>query len=158
MPTATFLLYCVYMIVGICALRLLSKHHMKVARVFYTVAFFVLMLYLPVYAGNELMAEFLSSMLEPFSSEPVITALREPLIVSAPYLTESFAIGIVISVFICLSSVSVALTAISVYRSIQKKNSFHRAVFTHARKKAHTVSRAVVSGRKICVTFCRYNC
>lgn len=159
MPITTLVLYLIYMIVGICTLRLLTKYKMKVARIAYAVASFVFMLYLPVYAGNELMAEFLSSLLAPFSYEPVVDALREPLVASTPYLTGSFAVGIVISVFICLSAVSVALTAISVYRSIRKKRkTAHRATFTHTQKKYHNDLRTAPAGRRACAVFCRYNC
>ncbi len=77
MPITTLVLYLIYMIVGICTLRLLTKYKMKVARIAYAVASFVFMLYLPIYAGNELMAEFLSSLLAPFSCEPVVDALPD---------------------------------------------------------------------------------
>lgn len=158
MPLSTLLLYCIFMIVGICTLRLLAKYKMRVARIAYAVATFVFMLYLPVYAGNELMAEFLSSLLCPFSCEPVIDALREPLVTTTPYLTGSFAIGIVISIFICLSAISVAVTAISAYRSFRKKHKISRVAFSHSSKKLHIKTRTALPGRKVCATFCRYNC
>lgn len=158
MPLNTLFLYFIFVIVGICTLRLLGKYKMRVARIAYAVASFVFMLYLPIYAGNELMAEFLTSLLCPFSCEPVIEALREPLLTTTPYLTGSFAIGIVISIFICLSAVSVAVTAISAYRSFRKRNKTHHVAFSRSPKKPHINTRTALPGRKVCATFCRYNC
>lgn len=158
MPLSTLLLYCLFVIASICTIHMLTKYKMRVARIAYIFASLISMLYLPIYAGNELMSKFLSSVLCSFSCEPVIDALREPLAVSTPYITGSFAIGIVISIFICLSTVSVALTAINVYRNFCKKCKAHHGDFSHSPKKLYIDIRAAFLPKNFCATFCRYNC
>ena len=52
---AEFLALCiVYLLAGVCTIWTLYRNKMPVATAFYTVAFIVLLLYLPVFTGNDL--------------------------------------------------------------------------------------------------------
>ena len=48
-------LYLLYPLFGLCTICTLVRYRMRVATAVYTVAFFVLFLYLRIYAGNDLL-------------------------------------------------------------------------------------------------------
>lgn len=90
MRTEVVLLYVLYLLVGVGTLELLSRYKMRVAFTAYATAFFTLLLYLPVYAGSELMTQILSHYLYFDVANAISESMRAPLIAANPYFTAAF--------------------------------------------------------------------
>ena len=157
MNMETVVLCTFYLVAGICTIRTLTRYKMYVAAVAYTVAFFVLWLYLPVFAGNNLVHRVLDEHSVIADSEAARSAFGSAMRVALARLKLPLFIATLVSVFLCLSAVSVAVSAI---RAVRR--------FCRARKTGHIGSARVLrkigirhripTVCKFCHTFCRYNC
>ncbi len=157
MRTEVVLLYVLYLLVGVGTLELLSRCKMRVAFTAYATAFFTLLLYLPVYAGSELMTQILSHYLYFDVANAISESMRAPLLAANPYFTAAFFAAIVLSVFLCISALSVVFAAIhAVRRYIRRRAGRHLA--GSLRREHISKPVRIPQKRSFCHTFCRYNC
>lgn len=160
MTVELLIVYFLYPIVGLCTIAVLEKYRMRMAKILYTVAFFLMFLYLPLCVGDVLLED-----ISPFGfmSREMIIALTQSIKFNifrnlAPEVSYSFLIAIVASAFICISALAVAfVTAIRVVRHIFRRRpryEFARVItekiFRHHRRKTYSVS--------LQHTLCKYNC
>ena len=157
MSAELIVLFLLYPLVGICTICTLARYQMHVATVAYTVAFLVLFLFLPVYTGNDLLRQVLADYSVVSSSGFFWNATWVVFQSVTPYLSLTFFIAILISVFLCLSAISVAITAIRVVRKLRKRREPYRIVSVYSVRKIG-ICRRVPKSYKFCHAFCRYNC
>ena len=147
----------VYFTVGICTIRTLAHYRMVVAGIVYTIAFFVLFLYLPVYTGNDLLRLALVNRDMVWTLDCFRDATRSALEGMTPYLTLPLLVAIPISVFLCLSAVCVAITAYRAVRTLRSRRGAYRLMYRRFVRKIGT-RRRIPKVTGFCQTFCRYNC
>ena len=154
-----FLALCiVYLLAGVCTIWTLYRNKMPVATAFYTVAFIVLLFFLPVFTGNDLFRQAVEEERVVFgTSEAAKNAISAAIGVAISYLKLPFFIAICLSLFLCLSAISVAVTAIRAVRAFRRARSIYRWVGAFTVRKIGTRHR-VPKIHNYCHTFCRYNC
>lgn len=149
-------IYLIYIVVGLCTIYILSRYRMRVAYIAYTAVFPVLLVYLPVYAGNEIGDSLRTCVI----SNGLFTALSQnvenPFAIINPTLTYSFIIAIVLSVFLCVSAIAAAILAIEAVYRLCKKGRAPR--FVYPRVKLNIKRKSRVSSRRLHLVLCRYNC
>ena len=148
----------VYLLVGGCTIYTLYRNKMSVAAVVYTVAFVVLLLYLPVFTGNDLFRQAVEEEKVIFGhTEAAKNAFAEAFGTATSYLSLPFFIAICISLFLCLSAISVAVTAICAVREFRRAREIYRRIGALLFRKKGNRSR-IPKTYNFCHTFCRYNC
>ena len=157
MSMGTVVLCAIYLAAGICTIRTLSRYKMYVATVVYTVAFFVLLIYLPVFAGNSLVHRVLDEHSVIADSRAARYVFGSAIRAALANLTVPLFIATLLSVFLCLSAVSMAVSAIRAVRRFRRARKTGHIGFTRALRKIG-VRRRIPSVYKFCHTFCRYNC
>lgn len=150
-------LYLLYPLFGLCTICTLVRYRMRVATAVYTVAFFVLFLYLPIYAGNDLLRILFSGESIDWSFAFYRDTTWNAFQNVTSYLTLPFFVAIIVSVFLCLSAVSVAITAIHVVRELRRRREPYRIISRRTERKIGTLRR-IPKTYRFCQTFCRYNC
>lgn len=159
MTVELLIVYFLYPIVGLCTIAVLDKYKMRLAKILYTVAFFMMFMYLPFCVGDVLIED-----ISPFSfmSREMIVALTQSLKFNvfrnlAPEASYAFLIAIAVSAFICISAIAVALTtAIRVVRHLCRR--CPKLVFAHTHIEKTVRSRRAFPSVNLCHTLCRYNC
>ena len=176
MRTEVVLLYVLYLLVGVGTLELLSRYKMRVAFTAYATAFFTLLLYLPVYAGSELMTQILSHYLYFDVANVISESMRAPLIAANPYFAAAFFAAVHrpgparLHLAICRGDPAPppflsfpllffvpAFPAIhAVRRYIRRRAGRHLA--GSLRREHISKPVRIPQKRSFCHTFCRYNC
>lgn len=150
-------LYFIYPIVGLLTIYTLTRLRMFTARKFYIIVFFILFAYLPVCEGGDLL-ELALSFDSPEGYFTYMSRIFYDPFVWSGYLTYPIIIATVMSAFVCVSAIAVALTAaVSVVRKLFKKNLYARRI--RARKPQLNISGTfcLPTGRRLSA-LCRYNC
>lgn len=158
MSAELIVLFLLYPLVGFCTICTLARYKMRVATGVYTAAFFILLLFLPTFTGRNLMLEAVADDTFSWSLSSVGRIAWSSVETATSYLSWSFFVAILISLFLCLSAVSVALTAIRIVRSIRLRKEPFRIVGVRRTSRVSRSPRKVYSKPKFCHTFCRYNC
>ncbi len=158
MSAELIVLFLLYPLFGVFTICTLAKYRMRVATVLYTIAFFVLFLFLPTFTGRNLMLEAATDDAFSWSLSSVGRVAWSSVETATNYLSWSFFVAILISLFLCLSAVSVALTAIRIVRSIRQRKGPYRMIGVRRASRVARPPRKVYSKPKFCHTFCRYNC
>ena len=158
MSLLLLILYFLYPIVGLCTFYTLTRLRMFTARKFYVVAFFVLFAYLPICEGGDLL-ELALSFDSPAGYFTYMSRIFYDPFVWSGYLTYPIIIAMVMSAFMCISAIAVALTAaVSVVRKLFGKTPYARRI--RARKVIYRACGWVFClpvGRRLS-ELCRYNC
>lgn len=156
MSFGLIIIYLTYIVVGLCTIYILSKYKMRVAYIAYTAVFPVLLVYLPVYAGNEIGDSLRTCVISNELFMALSQNVQNPFAVINPALTYSFVIAIVLSLFLCVSAISVAILAIGTVCRLCKKVRAPR--FVYPRLKLNMKRKSRVSSRRLHLVLCRYNC
>lgn len=159
MTVDLLIVYFLYPIVGLCTIAVLEKYKMRMAKILYTVAFFLMFLYLPFCVGDVLLED-----ISPFGfmSRDMIIALTQSIKFNifrnlAPGVSYSFLIAIVVSAFVCISAIAVALiTAIRVVGRLFRR--CPKLSFARRHIEEDISFRRDIPPVNYQHTLCRYNC
>ncbi len=158
MSAELIVLFLLYPLVGFCTICTLARYKMRVATGVYTAAFFILFLFLPTLTGRNLMLEAAADDAFSWSLSSVGRIAWSSVETATSYLSWSFFVAILVSLFLCLSAISVALTAIRIVRSIRLRKEPFRIVGVRRTSRVSRSPRIIYSKPKFRHTFCRYNC
>lgn len=159
MTVGLLVAYFLYPMVGLCTIAVLERYRMRMAKILYTVAFFLMFLYIPFCVGDVIIED--CSPLG-FMSREMIVAMTQSIKFNifrniAPEVSYSFLVATVVSAFICISALAVALiTAIRVVRRLVRRRP--RPAFARRNTEKAVSFRRVIPTVDIQRTLCRYNC